>query len=1330
VHKVSTTSPSSDYLSVRDTARRLRVHPNTVRNWAAQGLLRATRLPGSRYRRFHIKEVERVARQMEERKRPTPPVPPSARTELVDATHLHAWGSRREAQADLPMVVRRLLSATSGVSDLALPAGEGVASPGWDGRVTCSREHPYVPLGRSYWEIGAGQRPGTKAQADYQKRTDAPGEAEPSETTFVFVTPRRWRNARKWEAARRAEGIWQDVRVIDADDLAGWLETVPGVHFWLSERFGLHPRQARSLEEWWSRFAARTSPVLPTALPLAGRDQAATELRSFLREPAAAKGIQATSREEALAFVAVALAAGEPGGGSADHPRVVIYDSEVWDRLVATGSPSVLVPWFDGADVTRAVEAGHHVIVPLGAGDLARGDVLELPRLGRSEARDALQCDEISFERADSLAALGRRSFKSLLRSLASDPRLEQPTWVQSDHADVLAPLVLVTKWSIGDADRSAIAVLAGSEWREIERALRGLSARDDPPYASAGGEWRLTSPEEAFEILQHRLTADDLVRFRDLAGRVLAETDPALDLPADERQVASLRGVGREFSGTLREGVAEGLALLGTVGDRLLVDGRTGVEYARMIVRDLLARANADATGLTWRSLSGELSLLAEAAPREFLDAVETGTDGDPPLLRTMFRDSEDGSWLTSSSPHTGLLWALERLCWSPDELPRAALALARLAEIDPGGRLTNRSPRSLRTVLLPWIPRTQARLMRRIETIDLLRERHPAIAWELMLSLLPRHHDTSSQTSTPRFRDWTRERKGVPVSEWVDAIAALVERAVKDAGDDPERLGQLATHLAPLPAAQRDLVLNRLESVEPEGLEPGGRLSLWNDVAKLVAHHREFPNAEWSMDDEPLRRLQGIAERLEPLDAVERHARLFDWRPDLGPEYRDNHAAYDAALAAARADALRETLASRSIEGVTALADASKVPGQLGWTMAEVAGEEVRTQLLPLLEHEGKALQLASGWARRMALLDGDRWIDDVTRNFEEWPADRQLQFLLAIPTGAATWKLLNRAGREVTGRYWCSVTPIGVYGADLELTVRTLLAHDRAWAAMDLLTSRCRRDDGEEPPPAPELVEEVLQAGLRTENVDDVRSGVTGYEVGVLLDFLEEAGADAQTLGRLEWAYYPVLDDTRQPRALQAALDESPELFVELVKLVYRGDNDEPRQLDEQSHHVATHAWSVLHDWRRVPGLREDNRIDEQHLRAWVRQARLMLADAGRGDIGDEQVGQLLSGSPPGRDSVWPAEPVRELIEDLGSTHLEQGLQVGRLNSRGVTTRGVYDGGRQERALAAQYADWAERVERWPRTSRLLRELAEDYKRDARMEDERASRDADDG
>lgn len=51
-------------LSVRETARRLGVHENTIRNWEEKGLLRAAKLPGSGYRRFDQAEVERLRNEM------------------------------------------------------------------------------------------------------------------------------------------------------------------------------------------------------------------------------------------------------------------------------------------------------------------------------------------------------------------------------------------------------------------------------------------------------------------------------------------------------------------------------------------------------------------------------------------------------------------------------------------------------------------------------------------------------------------------------------------------------------------------------------------------------------------------------------------------------------------------------------------------------------------------------------------------------------------------------------------------------------------------------------------------------------------------------------------------------------------------------------------------------------------------------------------------------------------------------------------------------------------------------------------------------------------
>jgi len=50
-------------MQVRQVARTLGVHENTVRRWEERGLLRAVRLP-SGVRRFRAEDVEAVRRQM------------------------------------------------------------------------------------------------------------------------------------------------------------------------------------------------------------------------------------------------------------------------------------------------------------------------------------------------------------------------------------------------------------------------------------------------------------------------------------------------------------------------------------------------------------------------------------------------------------------------------------------------------------------------------------------------------------------------------------------------------------------------------------------------------------------------------------------------------------------------------------------------------------------------------------------------------------------------------------------------------------------------------------------------------------------------------------------------------------------------------------------------------------------------------------------------------------------------------------------------------------------------------------------------------------------
>jgi hypothetical protein len=87
-----------------------------------------------------------------------------------------------------------------------------------------------------------------------------------------------------------------------------------------------------------------------------------------------------------------------------------------------------------------------------------------------------------------------------------------------------------------------------------------------------------------------------------------------------------------------------------------------------------------------------------------------------------------------------------------------------------------------------------------------------------------------------------------------------------------------------------------------------------------------------------------------------------------------------------------------------------------------------------------------------------------------------------------------------------------------------------------------------------------------------------------------------------------------------------------------------------------------------------LKDDQTVDADAVKAWVQRARELAGEAKRIEITDVNIGEILSELPEGSDGLWPHESVREMLEELDNSRIENGLYVGRLNSRGITSRSI--------------------------------------------------------
>lgn len=1266
---------------------------------------------------------------------------------FADQKDLLQWADSRAAQADLPRLVRRLILETgAGVVSLGVPAGEGVGTGGWDGVARVTEATAHVPKGLSVWELSVHKSPGVKADSDYRKRTTTPDGSPTTDCTYVQVSGRRWKDRESWAMERTTEKRWAEVRGYGVDDLEAWLEVAPVTWAWISEKLGLHPSGMRSAECWWDAWSANTTPATPAEVVLAGRTAQAQALRERLEGPGQTTTISASSSEEVLAFIAALGIEQDITGTSPLLAQMAFVDDvQAWRRLIAHTKPLILVPRIDGLGSEVPASCIHHIVVPVP--EAAAPDIT-LSDIDANQATAALEATgQIPQDRAGELGRLARRSFTALRRALANKPDLHRPPWAVPPVGRVTRGLLLAGSWKGDrDGDREIVSNLTGIAATDLAEGVRPLARSDDPFVSRTGAEWSVVSIYDAWLLLARDLQDDDLDRLEQTVLTVLGERDPALDLPQQDRWRATISGHVRSFSGTLRRGLAKTLALLGTHGDTVTTSkGHTGVNIAEYLVRQLLDAANADATGETWTSLSDILPLLAEAGPDSFVDAVRKGVSGADPVLAKMFTDAKDDySVFSGSSPHTGLLWALENLAWSREHFGAAIDLLARLDAIDPGGRLSNRPFASIETIFTPWFPEAAASIEGRLAVVDGLRDRHPDVAWRLLMTMLPDFHGTHFHTHEPQFRDWKPPIRNVTNVEYFQIVSGVVDRAIDDAGNDPARWSQLldeGTQLAP--EQRRRLVTTLTEKVDAGAFEGIDTANLWTDVRNMVGRHREFAEADWALPAEELAAMDELATRIQPPEgSVARFLWLFqDHWPDLGDD-SVNHRDFDecqARIAELRTAAVDAVHRLGGLDALLDLAGQSVVAWTVGVGLADIVGDNYVEDLLPDLEGDDPSTRgaVANAYFARRSEQAGWDWLGQLLAR-DALSDQQKARLLLAMHDLPRNWETAAELGPNVEHEFWSAFRYVGL-GRDFPhvvLVARKLVDAGRLAAALRFL-SLYGRHQGVDEAVVAEILADALEQMLRVNDAEAVHLREHDFEQVFAILERQAAAVGVERVATLQWAYLPALGYDPDAPSLHRFMAEDPTFFVQIVSTVYRPrseddeDDDteveaEAEQVDDQREARAKNGYRLLSSWNRVPGYQTDGTVKEDEFNAWIDTAIMELREAKRYAVGLNHIGRMLVAAPADPDGGRPPTSVRRLFERLQDDHVEDGYFVEALNRRGVTSRGLEDGGEQERALVDRYRADAERfADQWPRTAAILRKIVKSYESEARRNDESAER-----
>lgn len=1259
---------------------------------------------------------------------------------LITENQLDEWArsNARDAQGVIVELVWRLAAASCPKPrDRRFPLGDSIGQHGPDGVLDVELSfEPFVPEDRSYWEIGTGLNAHDKATRDYKDLTEMVPESVRLETTFVFVTPlsarRDWEYSWKedaqaaWLDKRRKKGEWKDIRIIDGTKLIDWINQYLAVELWLVQKInGTASSQIEIPSQHWSIVSTIGNP--PPLIPdlfLADRSEASAKIKEVFDGTASQLKLTNHYSDQVVHFVSAYLASLDEESRVDAYGRCLIIsdidgwntacNNSQWKNFILIADASLDLSEDIGTKlIQKARRAGHAIIFGGPHGGIPDPASIPLPMPNSYRIQEALERAGYSEERSRALAQKSGGNLSSLLRCIQNLSVL--PEWAERSDAAELAIAVLLGSWSEkSEADRAVVEKLSGKVYREWIRGMREIALRPSTPLIQQDGNWKFIPRYEGWYTLGPNLFDEHLDLLKAVAVSVLREKDPKFELPPEQQYAASMYGKILPHSRTLRNGLAESLALLGSHPKALTSCSLGKAETTAILtVREILDGSD----WIHWASLNDLLPLIGEAAPGEFLNAVEKALQKEPSPFDEIFAQEGKGGGIFGSNHMTGLLWALETLAWDSDYLSRVTVCLGELAAHDPGGQWGNRPANSLTTIFLPWLPQTTAPITKRVTAVRTLLTELPEVGWNLLLKLLPQLHSFSSGTRRPAWRQTIPDewRKRATHAEYMEQVAAYAELTISAAINDASKLIELIEHMENLPQPAFEKLLDYLGSDSVLTIPEADRLSLWNKLVDLVTKHRRFAHADRAMKPIQVEKLASLVDRLSPKSPFYLHQRIFnDHYFDLFEENGDYEKQMKE-LEKRQQSAVGEISGSGGVQAVLAFAEAVKSSRAVGFAFGSIAKPDAEGLVLPdLLESENESLvQFAGGFLWGRYRSQGWEWVDRLISS--KWTPSQIGRFFSFLPFTLDTWDRVKSLLGEDQSSYWTK-TPANPYEANtsLEVAADQLIRYERPNSAIRCLHKILY----DKKPIDNQLAVRALFAALKS---SEVPNQMDVYEmVEIIKELQDDPETNPDDLFQVEWAYLPLLDGHRSatPKLLWRRLAEDPQFFCEVIRIVFRSKKEDrlTEEVTEERKNIANNAYRLLSEWRRPPGMREDGLYDGDSLKAWLEIVRKECSESGHLEIALTMVGHVLIYAPSDPDGLWIHHSVAEVLNSKDAPDMRDGFQTEIYNSRGVHS--VDPTGKPERELAAKYRGQAEAVENvgYHRLASTLRNLANEYDRDA--------------
>lgn len=891
-----------------------------------------------------------------------------------------------------------------------------------------------------------------------------------------------------------------------------------------------------------------------------------------------------------------------------------------------------------------------------------------------------------------------------------------------TNYAYELAQAFLIGSWNENmEADKQAVSMIVQKDYAAWISKMREIIQYQDSPLILKNGIWNVKDRLQLFYQIKSMIFDADLDALKNAASIVLKEKDPQFELDTDKRFMAQLYDKIPKHSANIRSGIVEGLAIIGSNADEITYCSKYKPENTIYFLLDDIFK---DADWQIWAGLNQLLPLLFEASPKKMLENVENELSKKDCIFKELYRQEGKGAF-GGCCYMTGILWGLERLAWSPEFLSRATLILGELASIDPGGNWGNRPANSLIAIFLPWYPQTLATVQQRINSIKTLSTEFSDITWDLLIALLPSQHQTTGGTAKPVYRNYIPQEWDVKVSEeeYVEQVLFYSDYLIEQAKNDIEKIKSLLEYINTLPMESLNKYLDIISSDTILSIAEDDRISLWEELKSLIARHKHFPKADWSIKGENLDRLEEIANKLEPKNPINKYARLFErgifeeFEEPYEEGKRSDYNKTNKKVETARETALNEILAEFSFWGaIGRLLRKSNCSNILGLTLGKLKEKDFDNYIIPKLlnKKNQKIEQFVAAYISAKFSVFGWEWIDKFS--FSNWTNDKIALLYTCLPFHAETWNRVASISKEVENLYWETVE-VYSYGQkdSIGIIIDKLIKYKRPADLVECINTLLYENQSI----ASDKI--ILALNMLFENNDNIRI-VEYYQIIRLIEELQnDSNVSEDDLLSIEIKYFPLLDGTEgvRPVTVNRKLCKDAEFFCECIQLVYKSDKEDKQKktLSEQDKSAAEIAWKILNQWKTLPGTQENCVFNEEAFENWYSKAIKICTESGHLDVCKLSIGHVLFYSPKDKSGLFINKTVANLLNRKENKLLRSGYKSECIESRGVHV--VDKTAKQEKELAEKYIKQAQDLEAegFARLAVIMKEVAESYEDEAK-------------